>query len=51
MKKYFSRDFNSMSIMLIPIAVAINVIGGVLALSLRLPIYLGRPLVFQSFAY
>lgn len=40
MKKYFSRDFNSMSIMLIPIAVAINVIGGVLALSLRLPIYL-----------
>ncbi len=40
MKKYIERDFNNMSIMLIPIAVAINMIGGTLALSLRLPIYL-----------
>lgn len=40
MKEFLKRDFNTMSIMLIPIAVAINFIGGSLALSLRLPIYL-----------
>lgn len=37
---FIKRDFNQMSVMLIPIAVAVNFIGGSLALTLRLPIYL-----------
>jgi energy-coupling factor transport system substrate-specific component len=42
MNKIFSikHDFSLMAILLIPIAVAINFIGGSLALALKLPLYL-----------